>query len=102
MSEQNICIDAFVAPAARKPALPTFGFGQFLTAYKAWKERRATANLLRGLNDRQLRDIGIVTHDLTPALQDVLAAGREQHEMLALFPHIGLTPRGAHRRKPCD
>ena len=102
MSEQNICIDPFVPPAIRKPGIPTFGFHRILLAYKAWRERKETVSHLRRLSDRQLRDIGIVRHDLPPAMQDALFGGRERHEMLALFPHVALQPQGRRHRKPCD
>lgn len=104
MSEQNICIDSFVPTATdRKPGLTVRIQGRWariLADFRAWQEQRNTYQLLRRLNDRQLRDIGIRRHDLPPTLQNHLVG--DQPSMTALFPQAFLTLTETSKRKVCD
>lgn len=102
MSEQNICIDAFAAPATREPISYGFGIRRILAKFHAWGENRATTRHLRSLSDRQLRDIGINRFDLPPEVQDALIAGRDTHALLDMFPHTVIAGVSAHRRRIRD
>ena len=102
MSHQNICIDAFVAPAVRKPVLPRFGFARILSEFRAFREKQANLTRLQTLSDRQLRDIGINRFDLPPNVQDQLATNHGPHGLLALFPHAVIAGVGARTQKICD
>ena len=102
MSEQNICIDPFAAPAVKKADLRPFQFGRLLAEFRAWREKLETLRQLRRLDDRQLRDIGVRRHDLPPALQDTLVSPRDRSGLLDLFPHAIATPVASRRPKICD
>lgn len=102
MSQQNVCIDDFVAPVARKPRPSAFGFGKILAAFQEWRERQANLRQFQRLNDQQLRDVGINRHDLPPALQDQLATSHGPHGLLNLFPHSVIAGLDRNRRSIRD